>query len=235
MKLRRIMSAMLAAALVTSTVAFAEDIATESEIDINFNVENNKGTYTFTDEEHASYIEYFEDTYDWAENVIFENTEGYIFNNNSQFVIGDSTKFNTDQIYLVEFEAIDIQKDADGNTSFINVGTANMGPEKDQYALAASTLLWCVNPIPELHNTTPSAEDGLGKAVDASRITKYASNFNCDAEIDMLVIWFWYGEDKAEMDVDHSGRERPVIPDKSNWSAEWVFTESGAAMLNEAN
>ena len=60
MKLKRIMSALLAAAVMASTVVYAEDISTENEYDINIDVENPKDTFTMSDGDFQALAEHLE-------------------------------------------------------------------------------------------------------------------------------------------------------------------------------
>jgi len=219
MKLRRIMSAMLAAALATSTVAFAEDIATERELDINLTVENSKGTYTFTDEELAALVDYYIEVDGYGEDLIVQNDPMDIFSEDSIFTIGDGKLFNVDQIYRIEFELIDIEKDADGNTSFTQIGRFNnryyvakyeaiWGPGfmewdyEENYKLEASDIISVLTYL------------GAGPAVE-----EYV-DFDYDAfdyaDIDMIDVIF-YTEDELGETNSYTG---------------WLLTENGAKALN---
>lgn len=250
MKLRRIMSAMLAAALVTSTVAFAEDIATESELDINLTVENSKGTYTFTDEEFAAYIDYNVEVNGYGEGTTYTSDPGYIFNEDSIITIADGKSFNINQIYLIDFELIDIEKDADGNTSFNQISTEWLrlvmskvepiwGPDRwGSYGLEPTIeASWLIDNFDRLGHCIEYYEE-WGVNYDADEINSYDYD-----DVDMLVINFYtndefneYGNVVYPWDYDSETGEDVLRPNSNphRYSA-WLFTEQGAAMLNEAN
>ncbi|MBQ4165561.1 MAG: hypothetical protein IJD85_04485 [Oscillospiraceae bacterium] len=247
MKLRRIMSAMLAAALATSTVAFAEDIATESELDINLTVENSKGTYTFTDEELAAFVDYNIEVNGYGEGTNFTNNPMDIFGEDSSFTVADGKSFSLNEVYQVDFEFIDIQIDADGNTTFkqlhnnvwatgpVASATAIWGPSSNEeddvkntftdITLTASELIECIDD-----------ETGWGNDWLHEKYFTYA-------DIDMVIIYFRtsdsFDEDGYVLNPwvwDSETNETVLRPGcSSHFYGKWLVTEQGAAMLNEAN
>ena len=58
MKFRRIAAAMLATALVTSTVAYADEVLTEQPELVDFTVNNDKGVYTLNDAQLGAFVDY---------------------------------------------------------------------------------------------------------------------------------------------------------------------------------
>jgi len=233
MKLRRIMSAMLATAFVTSTVAFAEDASTEGALGVNFTMENEKGTYTFTDEELAAFVDYNIEVNGSSEDTTFVNEPCGIFGEDSRFIVADGTSFSLNEVYRIEFELIDIEKDADGNTSFRQLNTL-----WNRYTVARLVAIW--GPCPTMgpdYSTTLEASDLIeiinkhGEFElneDMGRGPEYAFTYD---DVDMVVVAFYIND---ELDEDGYA----VYPSSdSNYRVitQWLLTEQGATMLNEAN
>ncbi|MBE6889832.1 MAG: hypothetical protein E7485_07455 [Ruminococcaceae bacterium] len=221
MKLRRIMSAMLAASLVTSTVAFADEVIAEQPDFVNFAVSNDKGTYTFSDAQLEAYLDYMVEVNGMTEDTTVVNEPGYIFGEDSTFTVADCERYNLNQIWQVSVEYIDVQADADGNISMRQL-LHSVG-----YSVSASHI-WTPSYI------TGNANGGEGDTVTASRIINaylYApwAETTDFADVDIIQFYFNYGEDE----VEYNDMGLPIQPEESKWSGEWVFTESGAAMLSE--
>lgn len=234
------MSAMLAAVLVTSTVAFAEDTATR---DIYLTVENDKGTYTFTEEESAAFVDYFNKENNFDEVNTFNIPPVYIYGEDSGFTAADGNKYSLNEIYRVEFEFIDIQKDADGNTTFKKLYKANTSHP------LSGTSMWGPYSESDEGNTFTDT------TITVSELTKYMDNWGganiiyadmseeytreeIDAmepaftheDVDMIQIWFYMSDE-----FDENGNAIHPSDDNYKFYGDWFISESAVEMLNEAN
>lgn len=233
MKLRRIMSAMLATALVTSTVAFAEDASTEGALGVNFTMENEKGTYTFTDEELAAFVDYNIKVNGSSEDTTFVNEPCGIFGEDSRFIVADGTSFSLNEVYSIEFELIDIEKDVDGSTSFRQLNTL-----WNRYTVAGLAAIWgpCPAMGPDFSNTLEASD--LIEIINKHGEFELNENFGRGPEyaftyddVDMVVVAFYIND---ELDEDGYA-VYPSSDSDYRVITQWLLTEQGAAMLNEAN
>ncbi len=228
MKFRRIAASMLAAALVTSTVAFAEDVAAER--DLILEIENDKGTYTFTDEELEAFSGYFNEDngYD-SDRTIITNRDCGIFGEDSVFSVTAGNDFSLNNIFKVSFELINIEKDADGNTSFERI---------TRFSLANSPAVIAIwGPL-----SYPSFGEAFGDTtLNASVLIEHIQDHSTDLggtpvyydtnDVDMVLINFHINDvlDENGYAVSPSDGHNPYVINN------WLLTESAAAMLNEAN
>jgi len=237
MKLRRIMSAMLAAALVTSTVAFAEDTATR---DIYLTVENDKGTYTFTEEESAAFVDYFNKENNFDEVNTFNIPPVYIYGEDSGFTATDGNKYSLNEVFQVDFEFIDIQKDADGNTTFKKLykantshpisGTSMWGPcsaNDEGYTftdttITVSELIGYMDNWGKANIIYAEISDDGGDVPDEPAFTH--------EDVDMILIWFYMSDEFNE-----NGNAIHPSDDNYKFYGDWFISESAVEMLNEAN
>ncbi len=233
MKLGRIMSAMLATALVTSTVAFAEDASTEGALGVNFTMENEKGTYTFTDEELAAFVDYNIKVNGYSEDTTFVNEPCGIFGEDSRFNVADGTSFSLNEVYSIEFELIDIEKDADGSTSFRQLNTL-----WNRYTVAGLAAIWgpCPAMGPDFSNTLEASD--LIEIINKHGEFELNENFGRGPEyaftyddVDMVVVAFYIND---ELDEDGYA-VYPSSDSDYRVITQWLLTEQGADMLNEAN
>ncbi len=233
MKLKRIAAAMLAAVLMTSTAVYAEDATTEQTYPINFTVNNDKGTYTFTDDQYAALLDYETEINGADEDTAFHNKPSYIFDENSTFTISNNDTFSLDQVWQVTVEYIDVSVDTEGNISMKKLLNAY-----SDYCVT-SQKIW----VPKYAGDA-QADEGFGDTITASRImqhfrlhpisqeTLYNAGYDdiFDA-VDLVKIYFHYSEE--EISFDDNGKLIP--PEVSGWVSEGLFTENGAALLKEAS
>lgn len=226
MKFRRIAAAMLAAALVTSTIAYADEVLTEQPELVDFAVNNDKGTYTLNDVQLEAFVDYMVKVHGIPEGTTVVNEPAYIFSEDSTFTVADCERFDVDQIWQVSVEYIDVQADADGNVSMQQL-------LHNTYYSVSDQMIWLPNHTDDYY-FLDQADKGVGDTITASRIINAYLNApgaatNDFADVDIVQIYFDYG--KGEAEYDDSGR--PIQPEETVWSSEWLFTENGAAMLSE--
>ncbi len=221
MKFRRIAAAMLATALVTSTVAYADEVLTEQPELVDFTVNNDKGVYTLNDAQLGAFVDYMVKFHDIPEGTTVTNEPAYIFGNDSTFTVADCERFDVDQIWQVSVEYIDVQSDADGNISMQQL-------LHNVYYSVSANMIWVPSYISD------EADRGMGDTITASRIINAYLNApgaatNDFADVDIVQIYFNYGKDE----VEYNDGGMPIQPEETAWSSEWLFTENGAAMLSE--
>lgn len=191
MKLRNFLSAMLVTALATSTAVFADDITTQSGLDINLTVENGKGTYTLTDEENEAFVDYLNEVHGYGEDGTLVKGFMRIFGEDSSFTIADGKSFSLNEVYAVDFDFIDVEKDANGSTTF----TCLRKDVHTRLPMAVATAIWGPG----------SKEDGNG---DPDAVNTFTDTTLTVAElIDCIGDEYSYSGWGYNLDEDEWGRE----------------------------
>lgn len=237
MKSRKIFSAILAAALMTSTVVYAEG-------NIEYIVENEKGTYTFTDEQLEAYNSYFceENGYNSANGADSGNVVSTIIDNNSTISVTTSGDFNLNYIYRVDFELINIEMDTNGNTSFEQLYTLwngalppAIGPIWGPYGggfidttLSASVLYEKINTFCDKHEL--GEETILNYYYDPADVDMVLVRFHTDNQLDddgyAKNPWTYDSETGKQVVKEGHAPNVKLFP---------LLTEQGADKLSKAN
>ncbi len=222
------------------------------DLDIDLNVENRKGWYSFTDEEYEAFINHCVEIL--GSDLTITRCDVSIFGDDSSLTATDGNNYTRNHVYAIEFEFVDIQKDADGKTTFKELDMADKtipvvsgqriwGPgcyswdsSLDDASVSEATL-----PMSELNE----AMDTWGKfdwgdlADDGSTLIKGYTHQDVDMVIVILHTNDKFDENGKVMypwTFDYTTGKSVLAPGNN---PKFVFlpvlTENGAAMLNEAN
>lgn len=227
MKLKRIAAAMLAAVLMTSTAVYAEDISTENEYDINIDVENPKDTFTMSDSDFQALAEHLE--LSW-----YQNDEGTVFDENSVFVLSDG-KYSVNNITGITGIFIDVQKDADGNTTFKTLDSYH-----EVFSVGGFRSFWYYHAGQTEFSPKMSASEIISS--NATRIDSYNSfNSSMDPDFDNLLTYSFDDVDILMISIttnslyDNQNRILPETNGEEGGISYFFFTEQGADTLKASN
>lgn len=247
MRSGKIMAAMLAAALVTTTAASAAEVSTETGYDGFFTVGGSKGTYELTDSQFDALAAYCNEAYSFDQ--IFR-TPLEIVDENSSFNIADSENLKIDQIYDgVTFDLVDITKDEAGNVSYNTIYSldnvypvAIFKPIWSSYTYCStigcgvddSTYLFPTLNVSDLISVYDShneffIEEGFEEVPPFDEVDMIFLTFHYNDEFDEngLVVNPWeYDYEKGEYVARENSHPR--------YYTAWVLTEQGEAVLSES-
>lgn len=247
MRSGKIMAAMLAAALVTTTAASAAEVSTETGYDGFFTVGGSKGTYELTDDQFDVLAAYCNEVYS-CDQIFRSPLE--IVDENSSFNIADSENLKIDQIYDgVTFDLVDITKDEAGNVSYNTIYSLD-----NVYPVAAFKPIWssytyCSTIGCSVDDSTylfPTLNVSDLISVYDSHCEFLANEFDEDIqtfdEVDMIFLTFHYndefGEDGLVVNPWEYDEEKGDYVARENshprYYTAWVLTEQGAAILSES-
>ena len=247
MRSGKIMAAMLAAALVTTTAASAAEVSTETGYDGFFTVGGSKGTYELTDDQFDVLADFCNEVYS-CDQIFRAPLE--IVDENSSFNIADSENLKIDQIYDgVTFDLVDITKDEAGNVSYNTIYSldnvypvATFKPIWSSYTYCStiscgvddSTYLFPTLNVSDLISVYDShsdffIEEGFEEVPPFDEVDMIFLTFHYNDEFDEngLVVNPWeYDFEKGEYVTRENSHPR--------YYTEWVLTEQGAAILSES-
>lgn len=244
----KIMAAMLAAALATTTAASAADVSTETGFDGFFTVGGSKGTYELTDSQFEALADFGKEIYhfDWMSREPLE-----IVDENSVFNIADCESIKLSQIYNpVSFDLVDITKDEAGNVSFNKIYTFD-----NVYPAAMILPIWASFSNCMAIGASLDIVDGsydsthLFPTLNVSDlISAYELHYEerdglpSFDDVDMIFLNFSYNDE-----YDENGDAVKAWVFDAEWGSyvaqinnpriytEWVLTEQGAAILSDSS
>ncbi len=247
MRSGKIMAAMLAAALVTTTAASAAEVSTETGYDGFFTVGGSKGTYELTDDQFEALSDFCNEVYS-CDQIFRAPLE--IVDENSSFNIADSESLKIDQIYDgVTFDLVDITKDEAGNVSYNTIYSLNNVYPVATFKPIWSSYTYCSTIGCGVDDSTylfPTLNVSDLISVYDSHCEFLANEFDEDIqtfdEVDMIFLTFHYndefGEDGLVVNPWEYDEEKGDYVARENshprYYTAWVLTEQGAAILSES-
>ena len=247
MKLKRIMSALLAAAVMARTVVYAEDILSSDISNIELVVKNDKGTYSFTDEELAAYIDYNAEVNDFGEDTTYDNSEAKIIGEDSVFDFPEGNTYESYFIVQIIVELIDIEKNADGSTTFTQLdydayNRHSKGDSPIWYAFSTNYMggyrAYGTETYMDENGkyviTYPTAFPVTGLIESINYDYFESKTFDYD-DVDMVVFHFMKNQVDGKRVYPWAEDGSLIEGNDPRVEAHWALTEQGAAMLKKAN
>ena len=244
MKLKKFIAALMAAVLMTSTAAYADDSSSKNEKVVEINVKNSKGTYAFTDEELAAYIDYNAQVNGFGEDAEYDNSPAYIIGEDSSLDFPTGETFRSYGIYSIVIELIDIEKDEQGNTIF-----KQLFKNGSLWSKGGGSPIWYLFDFTYGYRAYDTAEKlflGNYSHPTTFPVTEIIKTANADSfykmtdyefsydDVDMVAVYFHTQlVDGKFVSPYEFGKDDNFINPQLN--CKWYFTEKAASMLKEAN
>lgn len=231
MKARKILSALLAAAVMTTTAAYAEEVSTEEKTMVT--TIGDKGDVMLSDEESAAMVDAMIEYMQLGEDATLRMDGGIgVIDENTIFSVEDCNYFDIDKVSYVSFSLLHIDINDDGTMKISNVETCINAP-------VVGSCYWIVTDYME--------GSGRGKWQKTIKYSEIANLFKDNLAFpmdrgyeyaeeqmalgDMLVINFFTTDTRTtfnEREFNHYSSNDDTA--KYYWSA--YLTENGAEKLS---
>lgn len=241
MKARKILSALLAAAVMASTAAYAEEVSTEEKTMVTTIGE--KGTVALSDEESAALVDAMIEYMQLGEDAALHLDGGMDFIDESTiFSVEDCNYFDIDKVNYISFSLLHIDINDDGTMAISNIKTCINAP-------LLSRCYWVVTDyMSESHFWREHYKREPQKTIEYSKITdlfkenlafQWEGNEFADEYVaeqmalgDMLVINFFTTDIRTTFnESEYNQSYYSINDDTAKWYWSAYLTENGAAKL----